>query len=187
MAAMKTRSQIALEALDEVANQAERRWGVDRLPRLVSIDLAERFYRQLDKLNAAITDEATGGSVANVEVEAGRMVNAWRALDAAAEAAGAEEASGMYLGAKMADGRSLVVCSDLEAVGVWRVLNPDSPAAVWTVDEVVKVLEGFDLVNRTKHLFEGAMIADVRPAKSFNWSRGDEMPEDMRLAVLGAG
>lgn len=184
---MKSRSQIALEHLDEVATQCERRWGVDRLPRLVSIDLAERFYRQLDKLNAAILEEATGGSMANVEHEAGRMGNAWRALDAAAEAAGAEEASGMYLGARMADGRSLVICSDLEAVGVWRQYNPDSPAAVWTVDEVVKMLEGFDLVNRTKHLFEGATIEDVRPAQKLNWARGDELPDDMRASYLAAG
>lgn len=184
---MKSRSQIALERLDEVATQCERRWGVDRLPRLVPIDLAERFYRQLDKLNAAIEEEATGGSMANVEHEAGRMENAWRALDAAAEAAGAEEASGLYLSARMVDGRSLVICSDLEAVGVWRMVNPDQPAAVWTLEEIVRVLEGFDLVNRTKHLFEGAVVADVRPAKTFNWSRGDEVPEDMRSPYLAAG
>ena len=184
---MKSRSQIAVEALDEVAHSCERKWGVDRLPRLVSVDLAEKFYRQVEKLNDAIADEATGGSVANVEFEAGRMVNAWRALDAAAEAAGAEEASGMYLSARMADGRSLVICSDLEAVGVWRMVNPDQPAAVWTLDEVVKVLEGFDLVNRTKHLFEGAVVEDARVSRRVNWARGDELPNDMRLLVLGAG
>ena len=184
---MKSRSQIAVEALDEVAHSCERKWGVDRLPRLVSVDLAEKFYRQVEKLNDAIADEATGGSVANVEFEAGRMVNAWRALDAAAEAAGAEEASGLYLSARMADGRSLVICSDLEAVGVWRMVNPDQPAAVWTLDEVVKVLEGFDLVNRTKHLFEGAVVEDARVSRRVNWARGDELPNDMRLLVLGAG
>ena len=184
---MKSRSQIAVEALDEVAHSCERKWGVDRLPRLVPVDLAEKFYRQVEQLNDAIADEATGGSVANVEFEAGRMVNAWRALDAAAEAAGAEEASGLYLSARMADGRSLVICSDLEAVGVWRMVNPDQPAAVWTLDEVVKVLEGFDLVNRTKHLFEGAVVEDARVSRRVNWARGDELPNDMRLLVLGAG
>ena len=184
---MKSRSQIAVEALDEVANSCERKWGVDRLPRLVPVDLAEKFYRQVEKLNDAIADEATGGSVANVEFEAGRMVNAWRALDAAAEAAGAEEASGMYLSGRMSDGRSLVICSDLEAVGVWRMVNPDQPAAVWTLDEIVTVLEGFDLVNRTKHLFDGAVVEDARASRSVSWARGDEMPEDMRLLVLGAG
>lgn len=184
---MKSRSQLAIERLDEVASRMERKWGVGRLPRLVSVDLAERFYRQADKLNSAITDEATGGSVANVEFEAGRMVNAWMALDAAAEAAGGVPASGRYMGSRMSDGRLLVVCEDLEAVGVWKQQNAEQGAAVWTIDEVVAVLEGFDLVNRTKHLFEGAIVEDVRASRRVNWSRGDELPDDMRAQFLAAG
>jgi hypothetical protein len=184
---MKSRSQIAVEALDEVASQCERRWGVGRLPRLVPVDLAEKFHRQVEKLNAAIADEATGGSVANVEFEAGRMVNAWRALDAAAEAVGADHASGRCMGSRMGDGRSLVICEDLEAMGVWRRQNAEQGAAMWTMDEVVAVLEGFDLVNRTKHLFEGAVVEDVRASRKVNWARGDELPDDLRLSLLGAG
>lgn len=184
---MKTRSQLAIEALDEVASRMERKWGVGRLPRLVGVDLAERFHRQVEKLNGAITEEATGGSVANVEVEAGRMVNAWMALDAAAEAAGGVPASGRYMGSRMSDGRLLVICEDLEAMGVWRQQNAEQGAAVWTIDEVVAVLEGFDLVNRTKHLFEGAVVEEVRVKPEVNWQRGDELPDDMRNQFLAAG
>lgn len=184
---MKSRSDIAIERLDEVAGRMERKWGVGRLPRLVSVDLAERFYRQKAKLDDAITDEATGGSVANVEFEAGRMVNAWMALDAAAEAAGADPASGQYLTARLSDGRSLVISVDLEGIGHFRRQNPDQSAAVWTMDEIVRVLEGFDLVLRTKHLFEGAVVEEVRVKPEVNWRRGDELPEDMRNQYLAAG
>lgn len=180
----KSRSQLALEALDEVAHQMERKWGVGRLTRLVPIDLAERFERQLAKLNAAITEEATGGSVASVEHEAGRMVNAWRALNAAAEAAGADPVSGQYLTARMSDGRSLVICGDLEGMSHWLHQNRGSAAAVWTMEEVVRVLEGFDLVNRTKHLFEGAVVGEVRvdPERvrpKVDWAEGDRLPDYM--------
>lgn len=184
---MKSRSQLAIEALDEVASRMERKWGVGRLPRLVAVDLAQRFYSQLGKLNAAIADEATGGSVANVEFEAGRMVNAWMALDAAAEAVQADHASGRCMGSRMKDGRLLVVCEDLEAMGVWRRQNAEQGAAVWTIDEVVAVLEGFDLVNRTKHLFEGAVVEEVRVKPEVHWKRGDELPDDMRAQWLAAG
>jgi len=184
---MKTRSQIALEHLDEVASQAERRWGVDRLPRLVPIDLAERFYRQVDKLNAAIADEATGGSVANVEVEAGRMVNAWMALDAAARAAGAEPASAKYMEARMSDGRLCVVCSDLEGHHHFVRQREGRGAVVWNMEEIVRVIEGQDLVNRTKHLFDGAVVEEVRVRPEVNWKRGDELPDDMRNQFLAAG
>lgn len=184
---MKSRSQLAIEALDEVASRMERKWGVGRLPRLVAVDLAQRFYSQLGKLNGAIADEATGGSVANVEVEAGRMVNAWIALDAAAEAVQADQASGSCMGSRMSDGRLLVICEDLEAMGVWRQQNAEQGAAVWTIDEVVAVLEGFDLVNRTKHLFDGAVVEEVRVKPEVNWQRGDELPDDMRNQFLAAG
>jgi hypothetical protein len=179
----KSRSQIALEALDEVAHRLERKWGVDRLPRLVPNDLAERFWRQKEKLDAEILEEATAG-FANVEREAGRMSNAWRALDRAAEAAGADQASGQWMAARMSDGRSLVICGDLEGVQVWRQQNAGSAAAVWSMEEVVRVLEGFDLVNRTKHLFDGAVVdeARVNPERvkpKVDWQKGDNLPDYM--------
>ena len=180
---MKTRSQIALEALDEVAARMERHWGVDRLPKLVPVALAEKFWRQKEKLDAEITEEATAG-FANVEREAQRMTNAWMALNAAAEAAGADPASAKFLTARMSDGRSLVICSDLDGMGHWLRQNPDSAAAVWTMEEVVRVLEGFDLVNRTKHLFDGAVVQEVRvdPERVkpvVAWAKGDELPDYM--------
>lgn len=186
---MKTRSQIAIEALDEVAGSMERKWGMGRLPRLVSIDLAERFHRQAEKLNAEIMEEATAG-FGQVEREAGRMVNAWMALDAAAEAAGAAPASAKYMTARMSDGRSLVICSDLEGMGVYQRQNLDRAAAVWTMQEIVAVLEGFDLVNRAKHLFEGAVVQEVRadPARTkpaVDWAKGDELPDALKAWMAG--
>jgi hypothetical protein len=180
---MKTRSQIALEQLDEVAHRMERKWGVDRLPRLVPNDLAERFWRQKGKLDNEILEEATAG-FANVEREAGRMLNAWMALDRAAEAAGADQASGRYLTARMSDGRSLVICGDLEGMQVWLDQNRGSAAAVWSMEEIVRVLEGFDLVNRTKHLFDGAVVEEARvdPERvkpKVDWRAGDQLPDYM--------
>lgn len=118
------------------------------------------------------------------------MVNAWMALDAAAEAAGADPASSQYLTARMSDGRSLVICSDSEGMGHYVRQNPKTAAAVWSMEEVVRVLEGFDLVNRTKCLFEGATIEEVRVdpenmKPKVDWGRGDELPVEMTL--LGAG
>ena len=52
-AAMK-RQQQSLHKYDDEVNRLERKWGIDRLPWLVPIELRDRFYEQLDKLNAAI-------------------------------------------------------------------------------------------------------------------------------------
>lgn len=179
----KSRAEIALERLDEVASRCERTWGVDRLPRLVAVDLAERFYRQKGKLD----DVVVAGSPADQEYEAGRMVNAWMALDAAARAAGAEPASAKYMEARMSDGRLCVVCSDLEGHHHFVRQREGRAAVVWNMEEIVRVIEGQDLVNRTKHLFDGAVVEEVRVRPEVNWKRGDELPDDMRNQFLAAG
>jgi len=182
----KPRSQIAVEALDEIARQAELKWGIGRLPRSVQTDLAERFHRQLAKLNDAITEEATGGSVANVEHEAGRMVNAWRALDAAAEAAGALPLSPRTLEGRLPDGRLLVVCADPESAH--RVAGDNRAAVVWSMDEICRVLWQFEMVNDAKITWPGAKVESARidPERvkpPVDWSKGDPMPG----SLLGAG
>ncbi len=63
--------KLALERLDEVATSYEKKWGVDRLIRLVDQDLAERFQEQLELLNSALERHA--------------------ALDAAAESQGSPQ------------------------------------------------------------------------------------------------
>lgn len=183
---VKSRSQLAIEALDEVAAQAERKWGVGRLPKLVPLDLAERFHRQLAKLNAAITEEATGGSIANTEFEAGRMVNAWRALDAAAEAAGAAPLSPATLEARLPDGRLLIVCADPE--NAHRAAGDNRTATVWSMNEIARVLWQFEMVNDAKVIWPGAKVDMVRvdPERTkppVDWSVGDSLPQ----SLLGAG
>lgn len=184
----KSRSQLALEALDEVAHQMERRWGVGRLTRLVPIDLAERFERQLAKLNAAITEEATGGSVANVEHEAGRMVNAWRALNAAAEAAGAEQLSPAWFEGRLPDGRLLIVCADLQRAH--RIAGDNRAAVIWSMDELGRVLWQFEMVNDAKLVWPGARVEEVkvdpeRVKPKVDWSKGDDLPDALKAWSAG--
>jgi len=183
---MKSAAQIAIEALDEVARAMEVKWGVGRLDRLVAAfnpHLAQRFHTQLDKLNAACET----GMLSEQEIQAHRMRNAWMALDAAAEAAGADRASPRYLTARMSDGRLLAICASYDGmqdvVREWVQHNKGQAAAVWTIDEVAKVLEGFDLVNRTRHLFEGAVVEDVRVKRErYDWGKGDNLPDSMLMA-----
>lgn len=184
----KSRSQLALERLDEVAHSMERTWGVDRLPRLVPVDLAQRFHSQLGKLNAAITDEATGGSVANVEFEAQRMVNAWMALNAAAEASGAEKLSPAWFEARLPDDRLLIVCRDVTEAH--RIAGDHRGATVWSMEEIARVLWQFEMVNDAKVVWPGAKVENARvdPERAkpvVDWRRGDELPETLR--VMGAG
>lgn len=184
---MKSRSQIAIEALDEVAHQMERKWGVDRLPRLVPVDLAEKFHRQVEKLNAEILEEATAG-FANVEREAQRMGNAWRALDAAAEAAGAQPLQAQWFEGRLPDGRLLIVAPDLQAAR--RIAGDDRAAVIWSMDELARVLWQFEMVNDAKLVWPGARVEQVRVdpdsmLPKVDWSKGDELPEGLKAWSAG--
>lgn len=183
---MKSPAQLAIEALDEVARQMELKWGVDRLPRLVAAfdpDLAARFWSQLEKLNAACET----GYLEGQEREATRMRNAWMALDAAAEAAGADPISPRRIEGRLEDGRLLVVVDGRESA--WKVANDDRAAVVWSIEEISRVLWRFELVNDAKTVFPGARVEEARvdPERTkpkVDWSKGDQLPPDM---LMGAG
>ena len=82
--------KLALERLDEVATDYEKKWGVGRLIHLVDQDLAERFQEQLDLLNSALERHA----VLDVISHADALARGWAALDAAAESRGCAAESG---------------------------------------------------------------------------------------------
>ena len=79
--------KLALERLDEVATGYEKKWGVDRLIRLVDQGLAERFQEQLELLNSALERHA----VLDVISHADALARGWAALDAAAESQGSRQ------------------------------------------------------------------------------------------------
>jgi hypothetical protein len=79
--------KLALERLDEVATGYEKKWGVDRLIRLVDQGLAERFQEQLDLLNSALERHA----VLDVIAHADALARGWAALDAVAESQGSPQ------------------------------------------------------------------------------------------------
>ena len=170
----------AMAQLDEIASAMERKWGVDRLPRLVAADLAARFYSQVDKLNAALEV----GSPADIEHHATRMATAWRALDAAAVAAGGVPLEPRYLEARLPDGRLLVIAGGPE--DAWCLAQANRSAVVWSLEEIARVLDKFELVNVAKHHFEGATVTDCRPEPSRpppDWAKGDPLP----LSMLASG
>lgn len=77
-------AKASLDRLDAVASAMERKWGIDRLPKLVDAPLAVRFRSQAERLDEAIRI----GVLAAISAQAEAMLRAWNALDAAALAGG---------------------------------------------------------------------------------------------------
>jgi hypothetical protein len=151
-------ARVALECLDEIALAMERKWGVGRLPRLVDPALAAKFDAQRDKLNDAIHSERQDA----IAAQAAAMERAWKALDAAAAAKGAQPLSPNVWEATTPAGEVIAIVRTPEEA---TLIARERKGAVWTVAEVAIALDAFgDHVRAVKEKFPGANVTAVRPA-----------------------
>ena len=150
-----------LTEYDRVVSDYERRWGVERLPALVDPALRDRFWSQMDKLNAAIASN----SPVDVEAEVEVTLRGYAALEAKAREMGSKEIEGIAWTAPMEDGRVIAIVRDVHEIGVIKKDMPD--AIVYSVQEVAAILAAWtdqqknDAVNRVKDLFPGAHVTKV--------------------------
>ena len=156
--------KLALERLDEVATGYEKKWGVDRLIKLVDQDLAERFQEQLDLLNLALTRHA----VLDVISHADALARGWAALDAAAESQGSPQIDAAAWEVITPAGRKIAFVSDVRA---YKRLHRDG-WELWSAEEVGRIIDKFhveidwkasEALRQTKKLFPGAEVKGVRP------------------------
>ena len=150
-------AQAAVNRLDEIAHAMERKWGIDRLPRLVDPTLAARFAAQAEKLNTALRSERPDA----ITTQAGAMERAWKALEAAATAARHEPLAPIIW--------ETVIPSTGEIIGIVRTADEASAVArerngsVYTLAEVAVAIDAFgDQVRAVKAQFPGASVTAVR-------------------------
>lgn len=158
------RIQNALVEHDRVVADYESRWGVDRLPELVSQELRAKFWQQRDKLNNAI--EQNDGKDTQHQVQV--MCRAYAALEKAALEAGHKELSGEYWEMPMPDGRVLGVTRTMAEAG--KVARDNRDMVVYSLEELANLLhsrhkETMAKVDQVKSLFPGAAITEVKPSK----------------------
>jgi hypothetical protein len=153
-------AQATVDWLDEITRAMERKWGIDRLPRLVDPALAVRFRAQADKLNEAIASSRPDA----IKAQAEAMARAWSALDKAATAAGARPLDGEVWETRLPSSGAVVaiVRTAEEAHAIAR----DRDGAVFTLEEVAHALDAFgEQVRAVKRAFPGAEVTGVRPSK----------------------
>lgn len=150
-----------LGPVEEAAQAANAKWGQSRLPRLVSVETAEKFGRVYDELYRAYDNHDADG----VRKWAASALRAWAALDAEATAAGAEpmhpEAWGLLL---EDDAPAYIVRSPAAATAVAE-MHPG--AEVYTLDEIGRLLGAVraGLLGGAKSIWPDVEILDVRPAQ----------------------
>ncbi len=143
-------------ALDALVSWLEKKWGFDRLPRLVSPATRERFQAAED-----MHRQATMAGEDMAELDA-MMIRAWKALEGEALMAGYEPLPGplMTVQADEAERGTICICQDdthAQAV-LARAKAEGWNAEAWTVEEVGRVLKGASPIAEIKAAFPKAKV-----------------------------
>jgi hypothetical protein len=148
--------QSVVDGVDVVAVDCERKWGVGRLELLVSDELREKFRRQLRRFNDAINDN----DVERVRQSGPAMRRAWEVLDKAAAEAGQQPIDPDVWEVALSDGRVVALCrNNTDGSAVSRA---GRHVDVWTVDEIVHLIEAFPTIALAKSTFPGARVESAR-------------------------
>lgn len=160
-------------SLDALVARLERKWGMDRLPRLVPAELASKFRSAHDRFDR----EWSMATAERRAALAGMMERAWTALDAAAEAAGAEPMPPACFEAEWQPGRVFAIAVDdaHRQVLVLRNKAEGRDLAVFTIAEVAQLVASIPDVARIVELFPGAYLTAKPGRSSF---AGRPLPRD---------
>lgn len=153
--------QQALAEVDALAMRLESEWGVGRLRMLVPPDLRGRFDSQ--RMKFALSQQR--GDLADLKLQCARMASAWKALEAAARAAGATPAPESWECA-LADGGVMVLVRDALDVGRVRV-GKRKNVQIWSLEEVARFIDAQpDAIRGLKAVFRGAVVESVQASQS---------------------
>ena len=152
-------------------NEVEARWGVNRLPHIVDEELRERFFKQIDRLEAA----AEGDSALDVEHQVEVTLRGFEALEKAARASGANELTGVAWSSRSSDGsKTVAIVNDVAEISGVRRTMPG--AEVYSVNEVANILAAWsgknDGIAQIKKAFPGAYVENMNGGYPFD----DDIP-----------
>jgi len=171
--AVDTEIHYTLAPFDEAARAADLKWGVDRLPGLVSDEMAKRYGRAkaaLDQAIAANDPEAVRQNAAN-------CAKGLAAMDRAATEAGHPVASPEFWQFDV-DGFRFAILRDARMWPAMQDQSPDVPFV--TPQELANALQAYrsasalPTVVAIKDHFPNAKITKITPAKATDLD--DEIP-----------
>lgn len=155
--------------LDDVAREYEAKWGIGRLPDLVSPQMYIKWELQLQKLNAAV--QANDLQMVTDLIEG--TIRGWAVLEAEALASGQHPIDPEYWEYETEDGFKLRVCRD---IGSARALAGRQDVAegyvIFSLGEVANLIESqYRAVYDVKRAIPGSEVTNV----AFNFEEGDEV------------
>lgn len=159
-----------LAPFDRAVRETEVRWGIDRLPEIVSPESAAKWGSAVGKLNAALDS----GDVQEVMARVGVCLRGLAALDAEATAAGHKPIKAEAWEIEV-DG---VTCAILRDDAAWPAFAAERPGVrVYSLREVSNALAAYGgMVAAVKEAFPGARVTAIRKPTPLETELNDEVP-----------
>lgn len=165
-----------LDKLDTKAVEVESRWGVGRLERLVSFDMAQKWKRQMDKLQKAISES----DVFLLPDLVNGTIKGYEAMEADAIAQGNKphDAPLMWT-VGFADGKTLAIVRHEKDKMLAKDFQKDwGDVVVWSLDEIANIIEKeYTLVNQDSVKNAGVAKKELAP---FDFTKGDDLPDGFK-------
>ena len=164
-----------LDKLDIKAAEVESRWGVERLERLVSFDMAQKWRRQMDKLNEAISES----DVFTLPEIVNGTIRGYEAMEADAVAQGNQPHDAPFAWTvALPSGKTLAIVRHPKDASLMNDLKRDhGDVVVWTIDEIANIIESeYTLVNQDS--VKGEVVIPKADAP-FDFTKGDTLPRPM--------
>lgn len=165
-----------LDKLDTKAVEVESRWGAARLERLVSFDMAQKWKRQMERLNEAI---ATSDVFTLPEIVNG-TIRGYEAMEADAIAQGHKPHDAPFAWTVgLPSGKTLAIVRHPKDASLMNDLKRDhGDVVVWTIDEIANIIEKeYTLVNQDS---VKNPAAPAKPLEPFDFTKGDELPDEFK-------
>jgi hypothetical protein len=149
----------------EHADEMNRRWGFNRLPYIVSMDLMQKFKVQKNKWELACF-ECVGSlmpaDLARVKAHGEAMIRAYAALEREALALGKSPAPPGQWEFELKNGTPVVLCRTRAEMGnVTREPN----AQVWCLEEIGEIITRFPELLALKDRFPEAEVLRLAPGE----------------------
>jgi len=163
----------ALAPFDDAIRRTDITWGVDRLPGLVSPEMAAKWGTAMAQLNAAI--EAR--DLADVTARVGVCLRGIAAMEAEATAAGKPKSDPQAISFSDGDQFSFVILKDERDWPALKAANPD--LLFFTRGEVVNAMKAWHsgqvALEHVRKSFPDAKISKIT-SRDWNEEVGDSLP-----------
>lgn len=158
----RQRVQSALWDYDRAVTEVESRWGVDRLPYLVSSETRLKWWSAIERLNSAVEEEDSEDTRTRVAV----CIRGLAAMEAEATAAGHQPIDPTWWEVAMPDGSVLRVVKEWPEGSMARHATETGQGrpkvVVWSLDEVARLIAAYGAANVAKMVWPGATVTKVR-------------------------